>query len=151
MVKFNYRLEPLLNIKIQKEDLIKMKLSLELQKLYIEKQKLAMLTDKNKKQISNYMSLITSGVSINKIRNHNNYICRLKRMIDEQNKNINIIAENVDKIREELIKETQDRKTLEKLRERKITAYKEELLREEQKQNDEIISYRQNMVLAVEG
>lgn len=151
MTRFNYRLESLLNIKIQKEDLIKIKLAAELKKLHIEKQKFDILMDKNKKQISDYITLINSGVSVNKIRYCHSYICRLKETIDEQKKNISIIAKNVDKVRGELIKESQGRRTLEKLKEKKIESYKKDLLKEEQKRNDEIISFNQNTVLAVDG
>jgi len=128
-----------------------MKLAAELKKLYIERQKLDILKHENKKQISDYSALITSRVSVNKIRDCNSYICRLRDIIEEKKKNINVIAENVDKIRGELINESQERETLEKLKERKLAAYREELSKEEQKLNDEMVSFRQNMVLAVEG
>ncbi len=150
MTKFNYRLETLLNIKIQKDDLIKIKLAAELKKMEVEIQKLELLTYKNKKQINDYITLINTGVSVNKIRYCHGYICQLSKMIDQQKKNINIIAENVDKIRGELNIESQERKALEKLKEKKVEAYRKKILKEEQKRNDEIISFNQNTVLAVE-
>jgi len=86
----------------------------------VEIQKLELLTYKNKKQINDYITLINTGVSVNKIRYCHGYICQLSKMIDQQKKNINIIAENVDKIRGELIIESQERKALEKLKEKKL-------------------------------
>lgn len=151
MAKFKFRLEQLLNIKIQKEDLIKIKLATELKRLDIENEKLNLLVEENQKQISNYKTLLSCGTPISKIKEYNSYIFKLERKIEAQKLNINVIVKNVDKIRSELIKMSQERKMLEKLKINKLVAFEKEMLKEEQKMVDEIVSYRQNLNLVGEG
>jgi len=150
MAKFKYRLQPLLNIKIQKEDLIQIKLANELKKLETETAKLNFLIEKNNALINDYKKSLAKGLHVSKIQEYNVYFSIMDRKIEEQRLYINIIRKNVDKIRDELIKISQERKMLEKLKAKKLEELRISMLRDEQKLIDELVSYKENLKLAGE-
>ncbi len=144
MKKFEFKLETLLNIKIQKEDLIRIKLAAEIKKLDYENKKLDLLLYEKQKQVENYIELLNCGIAVSKIKEYNGYISQLAKKIEEQKLNINIVEKNVDKIRSELVDISRERKIIEKFKAKKLMAFRAEVLKEEQKAVDEIISYRYN-------
>ena len=151
MKRFKFKLETLLNIKIQKEDLIRIKLAAEIKRLDYENKKLDLLLCEKQKQIENYMELLNCGIVVSKIKEYNSYIFQLAKRIEEQKLNINVIEKNVDKIRSELVDISRERKIIEKLKAKKLMAFRVEVLKEEQKAIDEIISYRYNPGLVGSG
>jgi len=142
MPKFKFRLQPLLNIKMQLEDSAKNELGKAVQKLEEEKEKERQLLRHREKYINGLKEKTSSFARIEELRGYNMYISSLAKKIEEQNKNIKVASDVVDKYREELIKIVKERKILEKLREKKLNEYLIEMSKDEQKRMDEIVSYK---------
>lgn len=141
MAKFTFRLESVLNVKRQKEDSIKNELGKAMQKLETERQKLARLESTLEEIIAQF-NLKAKKTTVHKLIEFNEYLSLLKSNIRQQKENVNKAARNVDKIREELVKAVQERKILEKLKEKKQEEYLLDQKKLEQKTNDEIVSYK---------
>ncbi len=148
MKRFKFKLNQLLKIKIQKENLLKIKLAIEIDRLNIENKTLELMISENEKQKEDYKLLLDEGVCINKIKYCNFYISQLTEAIEKQKLTVNIIRENVDKIRSDLIIILRERKILEKYKEKQVAIFKNEALKEEQKFIEEVINYRNNPNLA---
>lgn len=142
MVKFKFRLQSLLNVKLRLEDNLKNELGKAIQMLEHEKTLLFALENEMeacRQELSvGFMGKITVG----KIRKYNLYIEAVSVKIKAQNDRVNNALKNVDKVRNELLKVVKDRQILEKYKEKKYSDYMLEQAREEQMINDEITSYK---------
>jgi len=141
MAKFIFKLEAVLNVKRQQEENIKNELGKAIQRLEAEKQKLARL-ERNKEEIIDEFNNKAKKTTVHKLIEFNSYLSLLKSKISRQKERVNKAALDVDKIREELVKAVQERKILEKLKEKKYDEYLIEQKKLEQKTNDEIVSYK---------
>lgn len=141
MAKFIFRLEAVLNVKRQQEENIKNELGKAIQRLETEKQKLAGF-ERSKEEIISEFNRKTKKTTVHKLIEFNSYLSLLKTNIIHQKERVNKAALDVDKIREELVKAVQERKILEKLKEKKHDEYLIEQKKLEQKTNDEIVSYK---------
>lgn len=142
MSKFVFKLQTLLNLKIQMEESTKNELGKAIQELEREKEILSNI----EKEKENYIEMVKEesrkGVAVRKIIEINDYILRLKDKIELQKENVNYAQKNVDKYREQLINIMQEKQMLEKLKEKKYEEYKYEEMKKEQSQVDEIVSYK---------
>lgn len=141
MAKFNFKLQTLLNVKSQQEDNLKNELGKAIQKLEKEKAKLSRLESEKDSYISEFNKK-SRKTTVDKLIQFNGYISFLTEKIKLQKENVNYALQNVDKIREELIKTDREREILDKLKEKKYEIFRQEQLREEQVLNDEIINFR---------
>jgi len=141
MAKFIFKLEAVLNVKRQQEENIKNELGKAIQRLEAEKQKLERL-ERNREEIIDEFNNKAKKTTVHKLIEFNAYLSLLKSKISRQKERVNKAAMDVDKIREELVKAVQERKILEKLKEKKYDEYLIEQKKLEQKTNDEIVSYK---------
>ena len=142
MSKFFFKLQPLLNVKQQMEDNLKNELGKALRQLEKEKAVLAGIKEEKRRHILEFNEKAGKGISVKTLRDYNVYISHLNDKILLQKEKVKIASDNVDKIREELLKIIKEREILEKLKEKKFAEFLEEQLKEEQKINDEIVSYK---------
>ena len=142
MAKFVFKLQPLLNVKQQMEDNLKNELGKAIKQLEKEKAVLAEREDEKSRCIAEFNEKAGRGISVKTMRDYNVYILHLSERILLQKENVKLASNNVDKIREELLKIIKEREILEKLKEKKFAEFLEEQLKEEQKINDEIVSYK---------
>jgi len=142
MAKFVFKLQPLLNVKQQMEDNLKNELGKAIKQLEKEKAVLAEIEDEKSRCIAEFNEKAGRGISVKTMRDYNVYILHLSERILLQKENVKLASNNVDKIREELLKIIKEREILEKLKEKKFAEFLEEQLKEEQKINDEIVSYK---------
>ncbi len=142
VAKFVFKLQSLLNIKIQIENDIKNQLGKAIQKLEEEKFKILSLEKQRESCLIQFRETTTNKISVDKLKDYNVYISTLKDRIENQKESVKSHEKNVDIIREKLIKAVQERKALEKLKEKKYEEYLKEEYKQEQKINDEIISYK---------
>ncbi|HEX2947138.1 MAG TPA: flagellar export protein FliJ [Clostridia bacterium] len=140
MASFSFRLQPVLNIKLQTEDNLKNELGKAIQQLELEKRKLSDLENELGGLIEDF-NRKTKKTTVRKLIEVKEYLSLLDSKIKQQKENVNLAMLNVDKIREELLKAVKERKILEKLREKKFEEYQLEQKKLEQKTNDEIVSY----------
>lgn len=140
MAAFSFRLQPVLNLRLQTEDNLKNELGKALQLLELEKKKLWQLENELNELVDEFNKK-TKKTTVRKLIEVKEYLSLLDSKIKKQKENVNSAMLNVDKIREELLKAVKERKILEKLRERKYEEYQLEQKKLEQKTNDEIVSY----------
>jgi flagellar FliJ protein len=139
---FKFRLETLLNVKIQLEKNIKNELGKAMQKLEVEKNFLKTLESELDSYINGYKKTYENAVTIRYVKEISDYLITLKKRIEFQEKTINKFEKSVDIIRAKLIKVVQEKNMLEKLKEKDKEKYIKEELIKEQKLNDEIASYK---------
>ncbi len=142
MAKFVFKLQPVLNIKKQIEDSLKIQLGKAVQALEAEKELLRELESEKKRCMAEVGAEVSGGVKADKLKNYNAYISFIKQKISRQCEMVKSAQEIVDKYREELTDMMKERKMLEKLREKQYEEYLKEVKKKEQKDIDEIVSYR---------
>lgn len=140
--KFSFKLEALLKLKQSQEKALKMELGKAMKKLEEEKEKLLSYEKEKSECEENINFESQKGMSIEKLREYNNYLSGISDAIAIQKENINFAQENVDRYREELIKVRKEGQMLEKLKEKKLSEYMIEMKKEEQLINDEIIGFK---------
>ncbi|WP_024831376.1 flagellar export protein FliJ [Ruminiclostridium josui] len=142
MQKFEFRLESVRNLKIQMEDNAKNNLALASRELEKQKGFLNSLKMTRESSINELNSKVEEGVSISQIKEYNNYLNFLKQRITQQKENVNIAQNQVDIKRESLVKAVQERKILDKLREKKYGEFLKEQAKAEQLIIDELNSFK---------
>jgi len=134
-MKFKFALESVLNHRESLERNAEIALGKEVQKLVA-------LENKKQNLLDEYENLVRSRGGINTSRAERfmdfvGYAQRLKELIVEKNTEINKQKGEVEKARAELVKKTQDKKTLETLRDSQKAAFKLMEKHKEAKQTDE--------------
>lgn len=142
MAKFIFKLQSILNLRQQMEDSAKNELAKARKKLEREKRILKGLEDNEYNSMKEIANRSVRGIRVDEIKKMNLYLSSLRIQIGIQKENVNCARGNVDKVREELVKRVQEREMLDKLKERKYEEYFIELSRQEQKLNDEIVSFK---------
>lgn len=144
MAKFLFKLQPLLNVKIQLEDSLKNELGKAVQKLEEEK-RIQRQIELEREDCIDHVSLESARViTVEKLRKYSAYISLLNEKIELQKENVKYAENNVDNYREKLVKVVQEKKMLEKLKEKKHEEFLKDELKAERGINDEIVSYRYN-------
>lgn len=142
MGKFIFRLQTILNIKKQIEDGLKNDLG----KAISEHEKQKEIYNKIELEREEFAKLIKSksreGISIKDLQKYGKYIEFLNHKSKQQIEIVKNAQDNVDKYREKLIKATQERKMIDKLRDKKYAEHLKEQLRKEQQINEEITNYK---------
>jgi flagellar FliJ protein len=142
MAKFQFRLQNILGVKEKLEEQKKMELSIASQLLETEESRLRQLNNLKEKNDCLYRSEVSNKIKIKDIKDIGEKNKYYSNIIIEQN----IVVENANNkvtlIRNELRTALIERKMYEKLRESAYDEYYIEELKEEQKQLDEIVSYK---------
>lgn len=141
MAKFNFKLQSLLNVKTHLEDNLKNELGKAVSKLEAEKRKLSSLESQKEEYILKFNQEVKK-TTVDKLKEFNSYISLLTAKIRLQKENVNYASTNVDKVRGELIEAAKQREILDRLKEKKLEEFRKEEIKEEQKLNDEIVSFR---------
>lgn len=141
MGKFKFKLQTLLNVKIQMEKSVKNDLGKATFRYEEEKRILEDIERTIQQEMENINQMVGKGVFVGKLKEYNSFLGMLKNKAWDQKENINKAREIVDRYREELIKAVKEREILEKLRDKKYIEYQKEQLQEEQKINDERVSF----------
>ncbi|MGE5329244.1 MAG: flagellar export protein FliJ [Deltaproteobacteria bacterium] len=143
MASFKFKLQSILNIKIQMEDALKNKIAKAIRCLEEEKDILKNIKEEQKKCMLDISSESSNGVTVERLRNYNAYISFLKEKVLNQTKRVKSSQEVVDKYREELIQASKEKKMLETLKEKQFNEYLKEEEKNEQKRLDEVVSYKE--------
>lgn len=141
MYKYSFEFEELLNIKSQKEDNIKNNLSKETKILKEEKNHLDHLLSLKEKEFSNFNHK-GKTIKISDIEVFYNYIDNLNERIISQKNKVQIISNRVESIRKHLIEISKEKQMLEKIKEENFEEYKKEVLKDEERINDEIVNFK---------
>lgn len=142
MSGFNFRLQTLLDLKLRLEDNLKNELGKAIKNLEEQKELLCRQENKLDEQISHAREEASKGITVAKLREYNMYMSFLKQQIQMSEENVKNARKTADKYRERLARALQERRALEKLKERKYEEFLKEQLKHEQVLNDEITSYK---------
>lgn len=144
MAKFSYKMQNILNIKYKLEEQAKSDFSLAMNRLKKEEEEL----QKIKNDIIKYQDIIrengNGSINVRELLQCTNAIEIKKEQIKIQEKKISAARINVEKAREKLNEVMIDRKTHEILKEKAFDEFKQEIIRQENKEIDELISFRGN-------
>jgi len=141
---FKYQFETILNLKTRMEDMKKGELKLALEKLEREKQKLVSLENEKELQHQILKEKQEGKFTVEDLKLFNNYINALNKKIDYQVTMVAKEEKKVNKVREELIKASKEKKMFEKLKEKKLEEYMQEYYAQEQQVVDNIVSFKYN-------
>ena len=141
---FKYQFETILNLKIRMEDMKNAELKLALERLENEKNKLKKLVSEKEVEEENIKEKQKEKFTADDLRFFNNYISSLNRKIEYQATIVKKEEKNVEKVREELIKASKEKKMFEKLKEKKYEEYMHEYYAQEQQVVDNIVSFKYN-------
>lgn len=146
MTKFTFRLESILSIKLKLEEQAKMEFGAAKMKLSEEQDKLEGLYNKKSGYENDLKKLYSEDLDIKRI----NGTARAIEIVDEQIKlqkyAVKRAEKQVDLATQKLNTVMQERKSMEKLREKRFAEYMREYNEEESKQTDELISYQYGRV-----
>lgn len=144
MAKFNYRMQNILDIKYKLEDQAKSEFSLAMNKLREEEAVLEQIYG----SINYYEELIraegTGAVNVIELMRCTGAIEIKKEQAQIQKKKIKAAELNVEKARDRLNEVMIDRKTHEILKEKAFEQFKQDLLAQESKEIDELVSFKGN-------
>ena len=146
MTKFTFRLESILSIKLKLEEQAKMEFGAAKMKLSEEQDKLDGLYNKKSGYEEELKKLYSEDLDIKRI----NGTARAIEIVDEQIKMqkyaVKRAEKQVDLATQNLNTVMQERKSMEKLKEKRFAEYMREYNEEESKQTDELISYQYGRV-----
>ncbi|GFN36408.1 flagellar export protein FliJ [Tepidimicrobium xylanilyticum] len=140
-MKFNFKLERVLNYKRTVEDLKKNQYGFVKQKLNREENKLDGFMERKKAIINEKDSSIVK-TKVGNLVMYNNYIKDINRRIEEQKKVVAQVQEELEKSKEEMINAVKEKKIFEKLKENKYEEYLYQVKKEEEKLNDTIVNFK---------
>lgn len=142
MARFDFKLQRVLEYKGYKEDQIKIELS-QANQLYSQEE--GILWDMEEKIDDCLMRLqheqiakLNQTISIDELIWYHNYLSGLKQLIARQKKRLEELLAKIEEIRQRLIKASQEKRVLERLKEKKWLEFKEEIVRQEQSFLDEV-------------
>lgn len=141
MAKFRYRMQNILDIKEKMENQGKDSLWYANAKLAAEQQKLQDILIRRAGYESKARELVSGSINVLEIRECRKAIDVLKSKQRSQMMNVHAAERDVELARKQLNEAMVERKTHEKLKEKAFEEFKQELLHEESKEIDELVSY----------
>lgn len=142
MKGFKFRLQSILSLKEKFEQQAKIILSVENKKLNEEKKRLDGLFNSKEETLKKMQESFSGTIDIVSLDLHRNYSLKIDDMIKEQKVVIEKQLEVVVVAREKLAIIVKERKALEKLKEKEVEAFKREMQLAEDKQVDELVTYK---------
>jgi len=147
MAKFVFKMENILKIKKQLENQERMNLGQAMAKLNEEEEKLKLLIEKRSAYEDKAKELVTGSLDFRAIAANRDSIAVMKSLIRTQMIEVSVQQKNVELARNRLKNAITETKTYEKLKEQAFEDFKREVVFEENKINDETVSYRYNSSL----
>ena len=142
MGKFVFQMQQLLNIKRQLQKSKENELSIALKRIEDEENNLKNVTNAVESHMDGMKNKMLTGVSVNVLKQYGEYLSVLQLNVKKQKKVVNDVKSIADRIREELIEVSKEKKVLEILREKKFEEYKIEEQKKEELEVGEIVSYK---------
>ena len=142
MAKFKFSLENLLQIKYKLEDQAKAEYGLEMVKLQQEEARLKQLQKRKDILQTQLAEAVVSVLDLLRIRRLEDGVENIKYNMNLQRVLIAKQKDRTDRARAKLDEAMKERKTYEKLKEKAFEAFKQEVNAAEQKEVDELVSFR---------
>ncbi len=144
MAKFNYKMQHLLNIKLQLETVAKSEYAEMAYRLAKEEDNMRRLVAREREYQQEARQLVSSRLDVAELRRCGNSIRTMKEFIQQQALQVRIAQKNLDQAKQRLDEAMQERKIQEKLKEKAFEAFKLELNAEEMKEIDQLVSFQYN-------
>jgi len=141
-MKFKFKLESYLNVKKQTEENIKNKLGKEMLIAVKEENVLNTLQNETEELCKDIKRISSEGITVAELNIYNTYMDFVVNKVKAQKEIVKKQWEYVDELRCELNKVLQERKILEKYREKKFYEFLQMQLKEESKLTDQLVSYK---------
>ncbi|MBO5372481.1 MAG: flagellar export protein FliJ [Lachnospiraceae bacterium] len=141
MAKFRYKLQSILDIKEKMESQEKIAYGQAAARLLEEQEKLQKLMIQKAGYDKKARKLVEGTIDLLEIQSCRKAIETMKTRIRTQMIEVHKAEQQLDVVRKRLNQVMIERKTYEKLREKKFEEFKQELLYEEKKEVDELVSY----------
>jgi flagellar FliJ protein len=142
MKKFRFKFETVLKVKEKKEEKLKKEL-FKLNALQIEQHQILEKIKEEKSKTANKKSGETV-IDIQSLIYFEQYLNLLRKQIDDINKKIRELQEQIDDKREEVITATKEKKTFERLKTHHLNEYNKTIIANEQKVLDEVAVSKYN-------
>lgn len=142
MGRFIYRMENILNMKINLETQAKEEFGIAAAKLAEERDKLENLKEKRSEYMKQYQELLMNRIQILEIELAKSGVSQMDDAIKKQIGVIRAAEKNLEQARKKLEQLMQERKAQERLKEKAFEEFLLEESKEEQKTVDELVSYR---------
>ena len=142
MAKFIFKMESILSVKEKLEEQAKAEYSIEIMKLRQEEEKLEELENRKNAYQTRLYEAVMDTLNISEIKILEDSVENIKYNIKLQLIVIANQQKNVDRAREKLDNAMKERKTYEKLKEKAFEEFKEQINAEEQKEMNELVSFK---------
>lgn len=142
MAKFIFSMENLLKIKTKLEDQMKAEYGVQMAILRQEELKLESLRQRRDAMQEDLKEQVSSVLDLFRIRQLEDGVENIKYNMNLQKIVIANQQKQVEKARKKLDEAMKERKTYEKLKEKAFEAFKQEMNAQEQKEVDELVSFR---------
>lgn len=142
MAKFIFKMESILSVKEKLEEQAKAEYSIEIMKLRQEEEKLEELENRKNAYQTRLYEAVMDTLNISEIKIFEDSVENIKYNIKLQLIVIANQQKNVDRAREKLDNAMKERKTYEKLKEKAFEEFKEQINAEEQKEINELVSFK---------
>lgn len=142
MPRFQFRLQQYLGVKEQIEEQKELEYARALRQVEEEKAELRRMVQERQDAIDNMRQALQRNISPVEIRRYNNTIERLKHHILVQEERVKAAEKFAEEKRQELVQAMKDRKALEIVREKALEEFNLEQNLAEQKQVDELVSFK---------
>ena len=142
MAKFIFKMENILSIKYKLEEQAKAEYGIDIAKLREKEYKLSALKQKKEEYQQKLLEEVSGKLLINKIKLLENSVENIKYNIKIQMVIVKRQEEQVEIAQQKLDNAVKERKIYEKLKEKAFENFKAELNAEEQKEVDELVSFR---------
>ncbi|MCM1174718.1 MAG: flagellar export protein FliJ [Blautia sp.] len=141
MAKFRYRMQSILNIKVQMENQAKMELGQAQRRLLEEEERLEGLYHRKEYYLEEGRKLRMDSLRVQSLRDNEYASARMEEYIEEQKENVRKAELLVEEARQKLQEVMKERKAQEKLREKAFAQFMAEENAKESKEIDELTSY----------
>lgn len=141
MSVFRYKMQNILNIKLQLEEQAKMQFAAARARLNEEEEKLRALYERRQMYVDEGIRFRQDSISVLDLRNNERAVAKMDEYIKEQKMNIRIAEKNVEQAREKMTSVIIERKSHEKLKEKAFEEFMEEEKAAESKEIDQLTSY----------
>jgi flagellar FliJ protein len=152
MKKFNFRLEPVLRLRLQQEDQKKRAVGVLQSEINVQQQAALDMAEDIRSQGSELKHQFESGtIDVNWIASYQGYVSALQRSINEKIANVGEIQKRLIDARTQLADAARERRIIEKLKERQVKRHTDEVNRLENLENDEIGNNLYNRMVRTAG
>lgn len=141
MAKFRYRMQSILNIKVQMENQAKMELGQAQRKLMEEEERLEGLYRRKEYYLEEGRKLRMDSLKVLSLRDNEYAVARMEEYIEAQKEAVRNAELQVEEARQKLQEVMTERKAQERLREKAFEQFMQEENAREGKEVDELTSY----------